>query len=274
VEIIEAIILGIIQGITEFLPVSSSAHLVLVPFFFGWQIPEEQAFPFNVLVQLGTLLAVIVYFWKDLISIAAGFLQGLQRRQPFVEAQSRMGWYLILATIPASIVGLLLKDEVEAAFLSPVATALFLYGTAFLLMFSERIGRRERSLPGMTWKDALWIGCSQIMALFPGISRSGATISGGMARHFERPAAGRFSFLMAVPIMLAAGLVALVDLFSMADLGAFLPALTAGFVTAAVVGYLAIHWLLSYMVRHSLRIFAIYCVLVASATLIVSYVGR
>jgi undecaprenyl-diphosphatase len=271
-SLLEAIILGIIQGITEFLPVSSSAHLVIIPFFFGWNIPEEQAFPFNVLVQIGTLLAVIIYFWKDLTAIASAFITALLQRRPFATPSARMGWYLILATIPAGLVGLLIKDVIEAAFNSPIATAFFLYGTTFLLIFSEQIGRRDRPLEALNWKDALWIGCGQILALFPGISRSGSTIAAGMTRHLERPAAGRFSFLMAVPIMLAAGLSATLDLLDTPNLDTFLPVMAAGFVTSAVVGYFSIRWLLSYMVNHSLRAFAFYTGTLATITLIVAYV--
>jgi undecaprenyl-diphosphatase len=271
-SMLQAIILGIIQGLTEFLPVSSSAHLVLVPFFFGWSLPADQAFAFDVLVQMGTLLAVIVYFRKDLLQIVVGFLQGIIQRRPFGSPQANMGWYLILATIPAGIFGLLVKDKVEAAFQSPVATALFLLGTAAILFISEWIGKRTRPLESLTWKDALWIGCAQAISIFPGISRSGSTIAGGLLRNIERKSAARFSFLMSIPIMLAAGLLAVLDLMKIPNLSEFLPIISAGFLTAAVVGYLSIHWLLSYLTRHSLRSFAIYCIAVALVTLIVAYV--
>jgi undecaprenyl-diphosphatase len=271
-SLLQAIILGIIQGLTEFLPVSSSAHLVIAPFFFGWDIPEEQVFIFDVLVQMGTLLAVIAYFWKDLLAIVTAFISGLFQRKPFGTPAARMGWYLILATIPGGLMGLLIKDVVEAAFNSPVVTAFFLFGTTFLLIFSEQVGRRDRPLDNLNWKDALWMGCAQILALFPGISRSGSTIAAGLTRHIERPAAGRFSFLMAIPIMLAAGLSAGIDLMGTPNLSSFLPIMAAGFITAAVVGYVSIHWLLSYMVRHSLRAFAFYTGALATITLIVAYV--
>lgn len=268
-SLLEAIILGIIQGLTEFLPVSSSGHLVLVPFLLGWNLPEEQVFVFDVLVQLGTLLAVIVYFWKDLLSIITAFVRALLRGQPFGEPMARMGWYLILATIPAGLFGLLVKDQVEAAFSSPVMTAVFLFITAALLLFSERLGKRTRPLEQINWKDALWIGAAQALSIFPGISRSGSTIAGGMARNLERPAAARFAFLMAVPVMLAAGLMAGLDLAEVPHLSDFLPIIAAGFITSAIVGYLAIRWLLSYLMRHSLNIFAYYCIAIASLSLIV-----
>ncbi len=269
----QAFILGMIQGITEFLPVSSSAHLVLTPFYFGWQIPEEQIFPFDVLVQVGTLLAVIIYFRKDLLVILSEVMRGLQSRQPFTSPSSRLGWLLVVASLPAGFAGILLKDTVEAAFKSPVSVAFFLIGTAALLWLAENLGKRDRNLSSVSWFDALWIGIGQAFALFPGISRSGATIAAGMTRHLDRRSAARFSFLMSVPVMAAAGLVGLVDLLKVPHLVAFLPSMVTGFVTAAVVGYLAIHWLLGFLARHSLRSFAIYCLTLAAITLIFSYAG-
>jgi undecaprenyl-diphosphatase len=271
-SLIEAIILGIVQGLTEFLPISSSAHLVIVPFLFGWEIPADQAFVFDVLVQIGTLGAVIIYFWKDLTGILAAFVRGLVQRRPFAEAQSRLGWYLILATIPGGLLGMLVKDELEAFFSDARAAAFFLVITAILLLAAERIGRRDRNLESIGWLDAVWMGTAQAASIFPGISRSGATIAGGLARHFDRVSAARFSFLMSVPIMLAAGLVAGLDLLEVPNLSAFLPVIATGMITSAVVGYLAIRWLLAYLMRHSLSIFAAYCLVLAGVTLTLSYV--
>lgn len=269
---LQSLILGIIQGLTEFLPISSSAHLVLTPHLLGWEIPPEQVFPFGVLVQLGTLVAVILYFWKDLWSILSSLVSGILSRRPFEQLNARLGWYLILATIPAGAAGLLLKDRVEAAFQSPAATALFLFVTAALLVFAERFGRRQKDMDCLNWKDALVIGCFQILSLFPGISRSGSTIAGGMSRHLERPVAGRFSFLMSVPVMLAAGGLSVFDLADVPNLAGFLPVLLVGFVAAAVVGFLSIHWLLQFLTRRPLTVFAVYCVLFGAVNLIVAYV--
>ncbi len=257
--LLQSILLGIVQGLTEFLPVSSSAHLVIVPYLLGWQIPEGEAFIFDVLVQMPTLIAVIVYFWRDLMGILRAFVRGLLHRAPFDDPQARLGWYLILATIPAGILGLLIKDAVEAAFASPVATAAFLFVTAGFLLAVERWGKRTRSLNELNWKDALWIGCAQALSIFPGISRSGATIAGGMARDLQRPGAARFAFLMSVPIMLAAGLLASLDLLEMPSFSTLLPTFIPGFLAAAIVGYFSIRWLLNYLTRRPLHIFAIYC---------------
>ena len=267
----QALILGIIQGITEFLPISSSAHLVIAPYLLGWTFPEDQIFPFNVLVQIGTLVAVIIYFWRDLVEILQAFFEALRSGQPFGTSKARLGWYLLLATIPAGLTGIMIRDTVEATFKNPQITAGLLFGTAALLVIAEKMGKRDRELESVRWVDALVIGLAQILALFPGISRSGATIAGGMSRHLERKTAARFSFLMSVPIMLAAGIYSSLDLFKMANLESFLPVLATGFITAAMVGYLSIHWLLRFLARQTLYPFAIYCILFASLTLVLSY---
>ena len=208
-SLIQAIILGIVQGLTEFLPISSSAHLVLVPFWLNWQIPADQAFSFDVLVQVGTLVAVIAYFWKDLWLIVKSWIMAVWKRKPFASIEARLGWWLILASIPAVVVGLLIKDTVEAAFGSPAVTAGFLLVTALLLFLAEKIGKKQRGMAEMAWVDALVMGIGQALALFPGISRSGATISAGMFRNLDRSTAARFSFLMSVPVMLGAGALSL-----------------------------------------------------------------
>lgn len=268
--VIQSILLGVIQGLTEFLPISSSGHLVIVPFLLKWDIPPEEAFIFDVLVQVATLVAVLAFFWNDYYQIIKDMLRGLLHRKPFETFPARLGWYILISTIPAGAAGLLLKDVVERAFSSPSMTAAALLGTALLLVIAERIGKRERELEKITWLDALIIGIFQILALFPGLSRSGSTITGGMTRDFERPAAARFAFLMAVPIMLVAGLLAVIDLFQIPDLGALLPVFIPGFIAAAVVGYLSIGWLLSFLTRYSLYYFAAYCAIVGLAVLVLT----
>lgn len=268
--LIQSILLGIIQGLTEFLPISSSAHLVITPYLLGWNIPEESAFIFDVLVQLGTLVAVIAYFWRDLVAILKAFLLGIWHRQPFAEAQSRLGWWLILATLPAVLAGMFIKDLVEQAFSSPPATAIFLIITAGLLFIAERLGKKTRHLEHLNWLDALVIGLFQAISLFPGISRSGSTITGGMLRGFDRHSAARFSFLMSVPVMLGAGGLAVIDLIQLPDFASQLPTLLVGFVAAMIVGYFSIRWLLGYLTRHSFYGFALYCLILASITLIVA----
>ncbi|HEB69515.1 MAG TPA: undecaprenyl-diphosphatase UppP [Desulfobulbus sp.] len=261
-SILQAVILGIVQGLTEFIPVSSSGHLVLVPHVLGWQFEQSQAFIFDVLVQWGTLLAVLIYFRRDLIEIGTAFCKGLTSGKPFASENARMGWYLIIATIPAVVVGLLCKDFIEAAFSNARTTGFFLLFTAVLLVVAEIVGKRKRTMDQITWFDALWIGCSQVLALLPGVSRSGATIAGGMIRDLDRSSAARFSFLMSVPVMLGAGVLAFKDLFALQTTDNFLLPLAIGFFAALVSGYIAIRWLIAYLSKHSLFIFAGYCLII------------
>jgi undecaprenyl-diphosphatase len=260
--LLQAIILGILQGLTEFIPVSSSGHLVLIPHVFGWEFSKSQAFIFDVLVQWGTLFAVLFYFRRDLINIASAFVGGLMSGKPFVKKDARMGWYLILATIPAVFIGLLYKDLIETAFTSAKATGFFLLITSALLILAETVGKRNRSIEDISWYSAFWIGCSQVLSLLPGVSRSGATIAGGMTRNLDREAAARFSFLMSVPVMLGAGVLAIKDLFELPTIDNFLGPLIVGFLVAMVSGYIAIRWFITYLCKHSLSVFAVYCLLI------------
>jgi undecaprenyl-diphosphatase len=272
--IFQSILLGIVQGLTEFLPISSSGHLVLVPHLFGWHIPTKDAFVFNVLVQLATLIAVFAYFWGELVQITKAFFDGLAEKRPFESPRAREGWFILLATIPALIIGLVLKNIVEEAFTSLTATALFLFVTSGLLLIAERIGKRNRDLDHMHWKDALMIGIFQALAIFPGISRSGASITGGMKQDLDRPSAARFSFLMSIPVMIAAGAAATLDMTSIPNFTSLLPAFIPGFFTAAVVGYLAIRWLLKFLADHPLYVFSIYCAAVGLLALGLGFIGR
>jgi undecaprenyl-diphosphatase len=269
--IFQSIFLGIVQGLTEFLPVSSSGHLVIVPYLLGWEIPNDVEFVFDVLVQVATLVAVIVYFWNDLIGIARAVIAGIKKRDILAYPQSRLGIWVILATIPAGIIGLLIKPFVEAAFASPQATAVFLLATAGLLVIAERAGSRSRDLQDLSWIDALWIGFFQALSIFPGLSRSGSTITGGMLRNLKREPAARFSFLMSIPIMLAAGLLAASDLRDIPDISGTLLVFIPGFIAAGVIGYFSIRWLLQYLTRRPLYVFSIYCVVLSCLTLAVSW---
>jgi undecaprenyl-diphosphatase len=264
--IIQAFLLGIVQGLTEFIPVSSSAHLLIAQKILG--IPADDAmFSFLVIVQLGTIISLVVFYWKDLLLIARSTLD-FKRSTP----ERDLGFYIIIATIPALLAGYLLKDAVEALFQQPMLeAAIRLFSAAILLSLVEWLGRRVRKLDSMTWQDALVIGLFQVIAVFPGASRSGATIAGGMSRGFDRPSAARFAFLMSMPVMLAAGGYQMLDVLQMPDLGAFLPVLAMGFVTAAFIGWLAIRWLIGYLGRKSLFVFAIYCALLGAIVLAASF---
>ena len=257
--LLQSIILGIVQGLTEFIPISSSGHLVLVPNLLGWEISSEAGFVFNVWVQVATLVAVLAYFWSDILHITRITLLDLSEKQPLAHTESRLAWLLLVSTIPASLVGFLFNGIFENAFSNPLATSIFLLITAVLLVSAERLGKRSRNLTEATWIDAVWIGIFQILALFPGISRSGATITGGMTRNLDRPSAARFSFLMSIPIMIAAGIFAGFEFTNIPNNSELLTTFAAGFIAAAVTGYLAIRWLLRYLSNHSLYVFAIYC---------------
>ncbi len=267
----QSIFLGIIQGLTEFIPVSSTAHLLLTQYFLNWQIPE--AFKFDVLVQMGTLLALIVYFWKDLLNILQAVIKGLLRRQPFGDPLARLGWYLVLATIPAGLAGLLFRHVVDNLFQNLALEAMIrLFLTAALLTAAELFGKKTRHFDSFNWLDALWIGLFQVLSVLPGASRSGSTLSGGLFRQLDRPAAARFSFLLSIPVMLAAGGYEIRGLLKVPNLGSLLPVFAVGFVAAAVVGYLAVRWLLGYLQKHSLYAFAAYCAALGLVTLVVTLI--
>lgn len=258
-SIFQALILGIIQGLTEYIPVSSTAHLILVPWLLGWSFPPETAFVFNILIQWGTLVGVVIYFWRDIVLITRAVITGLLRRQPFSTFEARLGWLVVVATIPAVIVGLLFKKYVEQLYTMYILISLVMMLGGLLMLAAERFGKRTRDLKHMAWLDALIIGLWQVLALVPGVSRSSATVSGGMLRNFMREDAARFSFLMSIPALLGAGVIALKDLFGTPGLVATLAApLLVGFLAAAISGYFSIRWLLGYLKSRSLNAFIIY----------------
>jgi undecaprenyl-diphosphatase len=269
----EAIVLGIIQGATEFLPISSSGHLVLVPWLLHWQPAGQSNLAFDTLLHLGTLVAVVGYFRRDLIRIVRAVVDGIRDRRLLATPEARLGWFILAGSIPAALVGFLLEDWFDRVFGNPIAAACALFVTAALLFVAERIGRRQRALATMSWWDAMWIGCAQALAIFPGISRSGATISTGLGRGLERSDATRYSFMLGVPAVSGAGAWQLVKLL-MADAAGIAPGiLAAGFVSAALIGFLAIHALLVFIRRRRLYLFSIYCVLLGTISLL-AYVVR
>ena len=255
--IFQAFVLGIMQGLTEFIPVSSTAHLLVAEHFMGLDPNNDALFSFSVLIQLGTLVSVFIFYWQDLLRLLKAFFE-----KPFSTAENKLAWYIVIATLPALLFGFVLKDVVEVLFRDPLReAAIRLLTAAGLLFLAEWLTRKNRTIDSMTWLDALFIGIMQVIAVFPGASRSGMTISGGMFLGFDRPSAARFAFLMSVPVMLAAGGSEMLDIIQMPDLGEFLPLLAVGFVTAAIVGWFAIKWLIAYLSKRSLYVFAAYCAL-------------
>jgi len=251
----QALILGLVQGTTEFVPVSSSGHLVLVPWLLRW---PEPGLAFDITLHWGTLIAVVVVFWRDLWRLAVAWLRSLRSRS-LAETEARIAWWIILGTVPGMVFGLILNDPLERLFSAPVTVAVLLLVTAAILALSERWGHRTRDLADMTWMDALLIGVGQAVAIMPGISRSGATIASGLLRGLKRETAARFSFLLSMPIILGAGLPQLLDVAQAGDFVTQLPVLALGFVAAALSGYLCIRFLLNFLQRHRLYVFASYC---------------
>ncbi len=258
-SIVQAFILGIVQGLTEYIPVSSTAHLILIPWLFGWNFDANTKFVFDVLVQWGTLVGVVIYFWHDIWAIARAVITGVMQRKPLGTTDAKIGWYVVIATIPAVIFGLLFKKDVEQLYSQYGIIAIIMILAAGLMIAAERFGKRTRRAEDMTAIDAGTIGVWQVLALAPGVSRSSATISGGMLRHLQRADAARFSFLMSIPALLGAGVVALKDLFSVPGLSSSLALpLAVGFISAAISGYLSIRWLLGFLQRRPLNIFTLY----------------
>lgn len=269
-SIFEAIIVGIIQGATEFLPISSSGHLVLLPELFKMTLPDLTLIG---LVHMGTLLAVLFYFRQDLWDIVTAVLRDLSKKQPLASTDARLGWFIVVGSIPVALVGLPLEGFFEDVFSSPLVVAGFLLVTAVLLIVGERMLTDSKTIAQMSWADAIIIGLFQVMALFPGISRSGSTIVGGLSRGLDRPTAARYSFLLGIPAILGAGIKAVLDIFS-ADGSAFSTSVyVVAFIAAAVSGYICIHWLLTWVRSHTLYGFAAYVTLFSLLFLLISFLG-
>lgn len=270
-SLIEAIVLGILQGLTEFLPISSSAHQLIVPAMLGWDDPGAA---FTAVTQLGTEAAVLIYFRRDIWSIASVWTRSLFRPVLRSTAHARMGWYLIAATIPIGILGLTFENQIEngARNLWLVGTVLILF--ALVLGYADRVGTHERELGQISTRDGVLIGLAQSLALIPGVSRSGATMSAGLLLGLERAAAARFSFLLAVPAVVLSGLFQLAAVLSGEEgngdpLGYILLATVISF----FVGYAAIAWLLSYLTTHSVRLFVGYRIALGAVVLLLTAAG-
>lgn len=254
--LLEAIILGVAQGVTEFLPVSSSGHLLLGQYFFGMD-QDQFGLTFDVALHLGSLLAVVAYFWRELVEVAKAFLRSLPRPN-LGDPGQRMAYLLFLATVPAAALGFVFRELLETSVRSPwvVVASLTCFGVLFIV--SERVGSKTKRTEKISFLDSLIIGIGQAISLLPGVSRSGATISFGVLLGLERQEAARFSFLMSVPITagaVAAQLPQAIDERFNAHLG-FL--FLVGFAVSAVVAYLSIKFLLAFFRRYSLRAFAYY----------------
>jgi undecaprenyl-diphosphatase len=265
--LLQAIILGVVQGATEFIPVSSSGHLVIVPWLLGWQ---PSGLTFTVVAHLGTATGVLIFFWNDWKKMAQSAFRWL-RTGKAGEGTQLMG-LIVLGTIPTAIVGLLFQKQLEGLFDHPLVAILMLLVTALLLTIGERIGKLRRDVDDMTWIDSLIIGGTQVIAIVPGISRSGSTIAAGRARDLKRADAARFSFLLATPLILGIGTVEMTQLIQAgSDMNQIVP-LLAGFAAALISTYFVIRWLLNYLRTRSTIVFAVYCVAASLISLAVFFI--
>jgi undecaprenyl-diphosphatase len=270
-EIIQAIVLGIVQGLTEFLPISSSAHLIIVPWLLDWTDSVVHSLAFDLSLHLGTLVALLVYFsvdWARLIR--AGFASVVERRIGD-DRERKLAWLLVIGTIPAGLAGFLAESKIKKLFYEPespdgtgrfmvMATCLLVGGVA--LWAADYFGRQRRRLDQVTLGDVLVIGLAQALSILPGVSRSGSTMMAGLALRLERPAAARFSFLLSAPIILAAGLKGLFDIMRQVQSGSLavsdLQIFAFGFVASLASGYFCIHFLLRFLQTNSTAVFAVY----------------
>lgn len=269
VDFLQAVVLGVLQGLTEFLPISSSAHLRIFPELFGWGDPGAA---FTAVVQIGTELAVLLYFRKDIWRIASTWVRSLFRPEYRGHLDARMGWFIIVGSLPIVVLGIALKDVIEQEFRS-----LWIIGTMLIVMgivlgIADRVGGLEKSLKQLTLRDAVLMGFAQALALIPGVSRSGATLSMGRILGYDRETATRYAFLLAIPAVIGAGLFQLPDIPDGDNLYGWGPTVVAT-VVSFVVGYAAIAWLLRYVTTHSYTPFVVYRVLLGSLTLVLVGAG-
>jgi undecaprenyl-diphosphatase len=268
-DLIKAVVLGILQGLTEFLPISSSAHLRIFPELFGWGDPGAA---FTAVVQIGTELAVLIFFRHDIWRIGKAWVLSLVKPEWRGHFDARMGWFIIIGSLPIVILGILLKDTIEEDFrnLWIIGTTLVVLGV--ILGIADRVSRNDKAIRQIDLRDAVLMGVAQAMALIPGVSRSGATISMGRFLGYEREAATRYAFLLAIPAVVGAGLFELKEIPHGDNAYGWAPTIVATAV-AFVVGYAAIAWLLRYVSTKSYTPFVIYRVVLGGATLVLLSMG-
>ncbi len=267
-NILHALVLGLVQGLGEFLPISSSAHLIVVPWLFNWPDP---GLGYDVALHWGTLLAVLVYFRWDVYNLIRGFWHSLfKSTRDASNIYQKLAWLIIIASVPGAVLGKLLEAKAEEAFRSPLLIAATLSGFAAILLVADFLGKKIKNLDKISGRDALLIGLSQALAVIPGVSRSGSTIASGLGLGFKREDAARFSFLMSMPIIFGAGLTQ----FKNFGKGASHIELAVGFLSAAVFGFLSIKYMLRYIVRHDFRIFAWYRIVIAIVILAVFFLRK
>ncbi|WEV79492.1 undecaprenyl-diphosphate phosphatase [Janibacter cremeus] len=261
-DYLTALILGLVQGLTEFLPISSSAHISIVGQLIGQDDPGAA---FTAITQLGTETAVLIYFWRDIVTIIRQWCLALVGKVPQSDPDVRMGWLVIAGSIPIGVLGLLFKDQIETDLRSLWITATMLLVFALVIMVAERVGRQERRLTELTWKHGIFYGLWQALALVPGVSRSGGTIAGGLFMGYTREAAARYSFLLAIPAVLASGGLQVVEVLrgEAEGSGANWGPIWAATAVAFAVGYAVIAWFMRYITTHTFTPFMVYRIVLA-----------
>jgi len=266
---VEAIVLGIVQGLTEFIPISSTAHMKIVPVLFGWGDPGAA---FTAVLQIGTLAAVVSYYWRDILRIASAMVADVGRGKLATTNDARQGWMIVAGTLPIVVCGLLFRHQIKTTLRSMYVICAAVAGVAVLLGIAEwyvrrreAAGYRGRGVDDVQWHDAVGIGFAQAAALVPGTSRSGATILGGLLCGLTREAAARFSFLLSIPAVFAAGVLELVEERSELLKDSHEAAnLVVAMLVAGIVGYVTIPWLLAYLRKHTMFVFIVYRLLLAA----------
>lgn len=268
VNLFQAVVYGVVQGLTEFLPISSTAHLRIVPALFGWDDPGA---PFTAVIQLGTTLAVVLYFWRELAQVAVAWIRGLVDKSVRGTLEYRMGWYLVIATIPVAVFGAAFSHQIETGARNLWVISVVMIALALALYLAERIGARNREEEDLDLKDTIAVGSAQALALIPGASRSGTTITAGLFRGLNRETAARFSFLLSIPAVVLSGLY---ESRKIGDQGGAGVGITAvALVVAFVVGLASIAWLMRYLARHTTYVFICYRIALGSLLIILLSAG-
>ena len=269
---LQSALLGILQGLTEFLPVSSTAHMEIAPRLLGWRDPGAT---FSAIVQLGPIVAIIAYFWSDLSRYIAGILRTKTPATPALktDVDARIGWFTVLGTIPLVIFGVLLEKKVDTVFRDMRVTAVSLIVLGLVLLIAERVGARKTSLNKMTLHQSQIIGWAQVLALIPGTSRSGVTITAGLFQGLDRESAARFSFLLSIPAITAAGLYKLLKVVKGGSLHGEIGPYLVGALVAGAIAYVVVRWFLGYMKEHNTMAFTIYRVVLGIALLVLIQTG-
>lgn len=266
VNLLQAAVLGVVEGLTEYLPVSSTGHLTIVERMLGLPTDSDPVTAFTAVIQVGAILAVILYFRHEIVAVVRAFLTGIRHPEARQSADYRLAWYVVVGSIPVGIAGLLLRHVIEGPLRSLWAVAIGLIAWSAVMVYAERTARQQRSESDLTMRDAVVVGMVQVVSLVPGVSRSGATISAGLVLGLDRVAATRFAFLLSIPALVGAGAFELPSAVGQDGIG--VGALVVGTVMSFVVGYASIAWLLRFVARHSIAKFVPYRLLVAVGVLV------